>query len=105
MIIKTADTNILDKVIEPTNKNYLKLIMKSQQAIVSLSVELNENIYHCMQDFLASNPQWNRKKLIDASISLFLRQSYQTIKPNADRDFSKIYLRSISNVQENYSQN
>lgn len=60
--------------------------MKSQQAIVQLSVEVNESIYNCMQDFLASNPQWNRQKLINASISLFLMQNHKSIKPDNYQD-------------------
>lgn len=79
--------------------------MKSQPAIVTLSVEVNENIYNCMQDFLASNPQWDQKKLINASISSFLMQNHTQMTPKAYQDCSKIYLRSISTASEHYSLN
>lgn len=79
--------------------------MKSQQAIVQLSVEVNESIYNCMQDFLASNPQWNRQKLINASISLFLMQNHKSIKPDNYQDCSKTYLNAICIAPEHYSQN
>ena len=71
--------------------------MSSEATLIALSVELNENIYNCMQDFLASNPQWNRKKLIDASISLFLIQNHGNIKPEAYKDCSRTYLRMVCN--------
>ncbi len=79
--------------------------MKTQSAIVPLSIEIDENIYNCMQDFLAANPQWNRDKLIDASVSLFLMQNHQAIKPKDFQDCSKTYLHSICGVAEYHPQN
>ncbi len=79
--------------------------MKSQQVIVPLSVEVNENIYNCMQDFLASNPQWNRERLINASISLFLMQNHKSIKTKNYQDCSQTYLHSIGILPKPHSQN
>ena len=79
--------------------------MKSQQAVVPLSVEVNENIYNCMQDFLASNPKWNRQRLINASISLFLMQNYKGIKSKNYQDCSQTYLHSIGIFPQSHSQN
>ncbi|HEY9768093.1 MAG TPA: DUF2811 domain-containing protein [Coleofasciculaceae cyanobacterium] len=52
--------------------------MNSQKTTVELYIEINENIYNCIQDFLSSNPQWDRKLLIEASMSLFFQQNYQS---------------------------
>ena len=69
--------------------------MKSESNTVSLSVELEEEIYDCMQDFLTSNPSWNQRRLINASMSLFLIQNHSTIKPQDYRACSQQYLHSI----------
>lgn len=52
--------------------------MNSQKTTVKLYIEIEENIYNCIQDFLRSNPQWDRKLLIEASMSLFLQQNDQS---------------------------
>lgn len=79
--------------------------MKSYQGTVSLSVEINESIYNYMQDFLASNPHWNRAMIIEASMSLFLMQNHRDIKPEAYQNCSKTYLHSICDVPDKYSYN
>ena len=79
--------------------------MKSQQAVVPLSVEVNENIYNLMQDFLTSNPQWSRQRLINASISLFLMQNHKSIKARNYQDCSQTYLHSIGILPKPHSQN
>ena len=79
--------------------------MKSEQTTVPLYVEVNENIYNCMQDFLASNPQWNKKMLVNASMSLFLMKNHKKIEPEGYQACSQTYLRSVCIVPEQYSQN
>ncbi|MEM7756513.1 MAG: DUF2811 domain-containing protein [Cyanobacteria bacterium P01_A01_bin.40] len=79
--------------------------MNSCQETVALSVEISEKIYNCMQDFIASNPQWNRAMVIEASMSLFLMQNHRNIEPEAYQDCSKKYLHSICAVPEKYSEN
>ena len=61
-------------------------------------VELSEEIYDCMQDFLPSNPSWNQRRLINASMSLFLIQNHSTIKPQNYRACSQQYLHSVCAV-------
>ncbi len=72
--------------------------MKSESTNVTLSVELEEEIYCCMQDFLASNPGWNQKLVIDASMSLFLMQNHRQIKPEDYQACSQKYLHSVCGV-------
>ena len=79
--------------------------MESEKKRVVLSVEVNESIYGCMQHFLKSNPQWNRKKLIDASMSLFLMQNHKEIKQIDYQACSQNYLHSVCTVPVKYSQN
>ena len=57
--------------------------MNSELTTVNVYIEIDENIYDYMQDFLASNPQWNKSMLIEASISLFLMQNHRSIEPQA----------------------
>lgn len=51
----------------------------SESSRVALSIEVNESIYKCLQDFLAANPQWTQEQLINASMSLFLLQNHKNI--------------------------
>ncbi len=69
--------------------------MKSESKNVTLSVELEEEIYRCMQDFLTSNPAWNQKLVIDASMSLFLIQNHRQIKREDYQACSQKYLHSV----------
>lgn len=79
--------------------------MNSYQDTVALSVEINEKIYNCMQDFLAANPHWNQAMVMEASISLFLMQNHRTIQAEDYYDCSKKYLHSLCAVPEKYSEN
>ena len=71
--------------------------MNFQQATVEVYIEIDEKIYECMQNFLASHPQWDRKMLIEASMSLFLMQNYHGIKPDNFRACSQTYLNYVCN--------
>ena len=79
--------------------------MKSKNQRVSLSVEINEDIYDCIQDFLASNPQWNQETVINASMSLFLLQNHREIKPTDYRACSRNYLHSVCSTDSQQSSN
>ena len=79
--------------------------MNSEPATVSVYLEIDENIYDCMQDFLAANPQWNKSMLIEASISLFLMQNHRSIEPQVYQNCSKTYVHSICDAVEEYSHN
>lgn len=79
--------------------------MKSQPKTVTLSIEIDENIYQCMQDFLNSNSQWNSKALLNASLSLFLLQNHKQIEPADYKACAQKYLHSVSSLPYQYSQN
>ena len=75
--------------------------MKSESSRVALSIEVNESIYNCLQDFLAANPQWTQEQLINASMSLFLRQNHKKVKHKNSVGDSRNYSDSICFVAEN----
>ena len=52
--------------------------MKFEQFNIILSIELEENLYFCLKDFLDSHPDLNLEEVINASLSLFLDDN-QTI--------------------------
>lgn len=54
--------------------------MKSQKIKVTLNVEIDEDIYECMQDFFIANPHWNSETIFNASLSLFLIRNYQNLE-------------------------
>ena len=74
--------------------------MNSQKTTVELYIELEENIYNCIQNFLSSHPQWDRRLLIEASMELFLQQNYQSIKPEAAQSCSQTSVPSVCVVPE-----
>lgn len=69
--------------------------MKSQKVTVTLNVEIDENIYECMQDFFNENPHWNSETIFNASLSLFLMQNYQDIESEQYQACGQRYLNSI----------
>ena len=69
--------------------------MNSPKVKVTLSVEIDENVYECMQDFLDANSQWNSETILNASLSLFLMQNYQNIEPEQYQACGQKYLSSI----------
>ena len=69
--------------------------MKSHKITVTLNVEIDENIYECMQDFFNANPQWNSETIFNASLSLFLMQDYQDIASEQYQICGQRYLNSI----------
>ena len=52
--------------------------MKSEQFDIILSIELEENLYFYLKDFLDSHPDLNREEVINASLASFLDDN-QTI--------------------------
>ena len=52
--------------------------MKSEQFNIILSIELEENLYFYLKDYLDSHPDLNREEVINISLSSFL-DSNQTI--------------------------
>ena len=104
--IKTPITNRTDRVdLSSPNELINSQYMKSQPKNVALSVEIDENIYQCMQDYLNSNSQWNVETVLNASLSLFLIQNHRQIDSDDYKACSQKYLRSICSVSQQYSQN
>ena len=54
--------------------------MQLSRIKITLSVELKEELYQCMQNFLADNPDISRQQVIDVSLSRFLSQTSQFIQ-------------------------
>ena len=79
--------------------------MKSQPKNVTLSVEIDEKIYQCMQDYLISNSQWNVQAVLNASLSLFLIQNHRQIDSKDYKACSQKYIHSICPLSQQYSQN
>lgn len=69
--------------------------MTSHKITVTLSVDIDENIYECMQDFFNVNPHWNSETIFNASLSLFLMQNYQEIESEQYQTCGQRYLNSI----------
>ncbi len=71
--------------------------MNSEPTRVTLCVELEEELYQILQDFLTSNSDWNRKQIMDVSLTGFLRENSQKGKPEDYQDLvQEIYLQSVS---------
>ena len=104
--IKTPIRNRTDRVyLSSPNELINNQSMKSQQKSITLSVEIDENIYQCMQDYLNSNSQWDIEAVLNASLSLFLMQNHASIQTADYRVCSQKYLRSICHTSRHYSQN
>ena len=70
--------------------------MNSEPTRITLSVELKEELYQYMKDFLADNSDWNQEQLMDASLSLFLGDNPQKSQPEDYQILAQeIYLQSV----------
>ena len=79
--------------------------MKSAPKKVTLNIEIDEDIYQCLKDYLNSNSQWNVTMILNASLSLFLIQNHRQISSDDYRACSQKYLHSICSASQQYSQN
>ncbi len=71
--------------------------MKSEPTRITLCVELKEELYQHMKDFLADNSDWNQQQLMDSSLSLFLENNSQKNQPEDYEALAEaIYLQSVS---------
>ena len=70
--------------------------MNSELTRVTLCVELEEELYQILQDFLTSNSDGNQEQLMDASLSWFLEQNPQKSQPEDYQVLAQeIYLQSV----------
>ncbi len=71
--------------------------MKSEPTRITLCVELKEELYQHMKDFLADNSDCNQEQLMDSSLSLFLENNSQKNQPEDYEALAEaIYLQSVS---------
>jgi len=76
--------------------------MKPPPITVTLNVEIDENIYECMQDFFNENPHWNSETIFNASLSLFLMQNYEGVESEQYQACGQRYLNSV--CSQNFQQ-
>ena len=69
--------------------------MNSEPTRITLSVELKEELYQHMRNFLADNSDWNQEKLMDASLSLFLGDHPKNQPEDYEAITEAIYLQSV----------
>ena len=79
--------------------------MKFNQSKVTVSVELDENLYECIQNFLTINKEWDFDTTINAGMCLFLLQNYRQSKGLDDPTCSQNYLHSMYKKGNKASQN
>ncbi|MDJ0650675.1 MAG: DUF2811 domain-containing protein [Xenococcaceae cyanobacterium MO_188.B19] len=65
--------------------------MKSELLDIILSIELEENLYFCLKDFLDSHPDWNQQQVINTSLDSFLDHN-QTI---VNSEISQVITKAI----------
>ena len=71
--------------------------MNSEPTRITLYVELKEELYQHMKDFLADNSDCNQEQLMDSSLSLFLENNSQKNQPEDYEALAEaIYLQSVS---------
>ena len=67
----------------------------SSKSTITLNIEVDNALYSVINEFLAVNPDWNRDRLINTSLSLFLIQNADSVSSRTDRACSKTYLHSV----------
>lgn len=79
--------------------------MEDRPSKITLSVELNEDIYGCIKNFLTVHREWNLNEAINAGMSLFLLQNYSDIESIDYYKCSRHYLNLICKEEDRSSQN
>ncbi len=70
--------------------------MTPEPTRITLYVELKEELYEYMKNFLANNSDWNQQKLMDASLSLFLEDNPEKSRSEDYQDLAQeTYLQSV----------
>ncbi len=63
--------------------------MKSELFNTILSIELEENLYFYLKDFLDSHPDWNQDKFIIASLDSFFAYNQAVINPEVSQTLAQ----------------
>lgn len=58
--------------------------------MVSILVEVPEELHEAIQAYLDSHPNWNQQRAFSAALSLFLMQN-----GSSDRQINRIYLETL----------
>ena len=67
----------------------------SSKSTITLNIEVDNALYSGINEFLAVNPDWNRDRLINTSLSLFLIQNADSVSSKTYQACSKTYLHSV----------
>lgn len=73
--------------------------------MITLSTELDENLYSCMNSFLDYYPQWDQDKVIRASLSIFFLQNHKNISFEEQRICSRNYFHLVCAEPHSLAQN
>ena len=73
--------------------------------MITLCTELDENLYSCMNRFLENYPQWDRDKVIRASLSIFFLQNHKNISFEEQRICAHNYFHLVCAEPRSSSQN
>lgn len=65
------------------------------QPKVTLNIEIDEVLYQGIAEFIANNENWDRDRIINTSLSLFLLQNSDSVSPQTYQASSKTYLHSV----------
>jgi len=76
--------------------------MEFEPKTITLSIELKEEFYQCVQKFLADNPSWNRQQLINVSLSRFLSQTSQFIQLEDYQSLARLIYCLTNDKLDNY---
>lgn len=65
------------------------------QPKITLNIEIDEVLYNGIAEFINSNEDWDRDKIINTSLSLFLLQNSNSVSNQTYQASSKTYLHSV----------
>ena len=67
----------------------------SSKSTINLNIEVDNALYSGIEEFLTVNPDWDRDRLINTSLSLFLIQNADSVSSKTYQACSKTYLHSV----------
>lgn len=82
--------------------------MNNGSTKITFSVEIDENIYNSIQDFLTIHRKWDLNRTVEAGMSLFLLQNYQNFRQLDNKGYrscTRSYARYICHRDDSFDFN
>ena len=80
--------------MQKLNYELKKVDSNSNEEVISLKCELQENLQNAMKEFVENHPNWDQYRILQAAIAGFLMQ-----KGFQSRDLTRLYIGNMFSMK------